>query len=167
MLTSGPEGRGKRKPDALDKTLAAEDDKRRTWASGHTAEKCPWRCGAELVAPGGVDLATGLMCICKANGNVLVMHAEACPGVSDLDAAHDELRGGGIRVGWRGRRRGEGSTPRRPRNHLVKEEDWAESTKRRRGYGPHGMSRDYQRNRYLAFQAPIRSSFDRPSRTRK
>ena len=58
----------------------------------------------------------------------------------------------------------EGSTPRRPRQHLVMEEDWAESTKRRRGYGPHGMSRDYGRNRYLAFQAPIRSSTVVPCR---
>ena len=158
MLTSGPEGRGKRKPDALDKTLAAEDDKRRTWASGHTAEKCPWRCGAELVAPGGVDLATGLMRICRGNGAVLVMHAEACPGVLNLDAAHDELRRGGVRVGRNSGVRGEGSTPRRPRHHLVKEEDLAESTKRRRGRpgGPPRLSRDHGRDRYLAFQAPIR-----------
>ena len=164
---SSRKGRGKRTPDALDKTLDAEAERRRTWASGHPTEKCPWGCGAELVAPGGVDLATGLMCICKANGNVLVMHAEACPGVSDLDAAHDELRNGGIRVGTGAMRCGAGSTPRRPRNHLVKEEDWAPETKRLRARGPSRISRDYGRDRYLAFQAPIRSSFDRPSRTRK
>ena len=62
---------------------------------------------------------------------------------------------------------GAGSTPRRPRNHLVKEEDWAPETKRLRARGPSRISRDYGRDRYLAFQAPIRSSFDRPSRTRK
>ena len=95
------------------------------------------------------------------------MHAEACPGVSDLDAAHDELRNGGIRVGTGAMRCGAGSTPRRPRNHLVKEEDWAPETKRLRARGPSRISRDYGRDRYLAFQAPIRSSFDRPSRTRK
>lgn len=164
---SSRKGRGKRTPDALDKTLAAEDDKRRTWASNVPTGLCPWGCGADLIAPGGVDSATGLMRICKANGRygILVTHAEACPGVSDLDAAHAELRRGGIRVGSRAMERGEGSTPRRPRNHLLKEEDLSPKTKRIRACGPaRPCSRDHGRNRYLAFQAPIRSSFD-PART--
>ena len=132
------------------------------WKKTHTRQKgvCGAFIPATIVAAGGVDLATGLMSICQANGRVLVMHAEVCPGVLDLDAAHEELRRGGVKVGRNAVRRGEGSTPRRPRNSHVREEDWAPSTiahKKSRGRD-YRVSRDYGRDRYLAFQAPIRSA---------
>ena len=103
---------------------------------------------------------------CKANGRfgVLVSHAQACPKVSNVDAAFDELRRGGIQVGEMARRRGEGSTPRRPPNCYVKEEDWTpspKSVKKSKGRDFKGPPNESGRERYRRFQNPIRATSPR------
>jgi hypothetical protein len=149
--------------DACRKEDAKKDSKKKIrYASGLEEKECPLGCGRGLLLYGPLVAGTKRATLDARDGATLVKHSFKCPRIDDVDAFHAMLRDDlGCEVAQKSLRAGKGSKPRQTPNHLVKPENYKESTKATKKRKPSPPSNDYHRLRTLQFQDPSRITWFR------